>query len=128
MPDSVPPAESETATRRPSREGTKKSMVVAPLGSSAFGSTSTFSDFASPRERSVTSSGCCFGGWFLSAKKSPPARCMPYHEGLTRAVSDSICRSTAARIGRASSQARATADCESLHARTAGSFQSSSQR
>ena len=45
LPSSLPPFDSETATRLPSGEGTYQSIAVAPLGSSVFGS-STVRAFA----------------------------------------------------------------------------------
>mgnify|MGYP001436875217 CR=1 FL=1 len=47
-------------------------MAVLPLGSSSFGSSTTFSDFISSAEARVTSSGCCFGGCHLIANSFPP--------------------------------------------------------
>ena len=68
----VPCSDSETATRRPSGDGTNKSMVVSPDGSMASGSTTTRSVAVSSRSVSATRNGCCRGVCSFSAKKVLP--------------------------------------------------------
>src|SRR2546422_1170668 len=41
VPSSEPPRDNETATNRPSGDGTKKSIVVPPVGSNALASSTT---------------------------------------------------------------------------------------
>ena len=62
VPSSVPCEDSDTATKRPSGDGTYQSIVVAPLESISFGSTTTRSEVASPMSSSATRKGCCLGG------------------------------------------------------------------
>jgi hypothetical protein len=73
VPSSVPCEDRETATSRPSGDGAYQSIVTAPVGSIAFGSTRIRSVAASSGSVSVTRNACCFGGCCLRAKNRPPA-------------------------------------------------------
>ena len=79
VPSSVPCEDNDTATRRPSGEGTNQSIVVAPLGSSTFGSTITRSVDASVTSDNATRKTCCLGGWrFRANAVAPPASASRY--------------------------------------------------
>src|SRR5215471_17618027 len=62
VPCSLPPSESEIATRRPSREGTYQSMVVVPLVLYRLGSNTGRQRAGGYSEEKRTRTGCCAGG------------------------------------------------------------------
>ena len=69
-------SERDTATSLPSGEGTAQSIVVVPFVFSLFGSRTTFSEARLSGDFSVTSHGCCAGGWNFMAKINPSRRSM----------------------------------------------------
>src|SRR5262245_16644217 len=62
VPCSLPPSESEIATRRPSGDGTYQSIAMLPLVLYEFGSKTVRQSAGAFREERRTRTGCCAGG------------------------------------------------------------------
>ncbi len=73
VPCSEPLSDSETATWRPSCDGSYQSIAVVPFSLRWLGSTTTRSDSSCSGPSSTTSIGWFFGGCRFSAKSFPPA-------------------------------------------------------
>src|SRR5438874_1607390 len=103
-------------------------MVVEPVGSIAFGSTTTCADPGSSVEANVTRKGCAFGGWDFMAKSTPPRVRSDLNRPDCEEERSVSCLTRSARDGRRSRYARVTAFWPLLHLRTSGSDGGSSQR
>ena len=70
-PCSLPPSDRQTATTRPSGDGTYQSMAVVPLVLYALGSNTVRHSAGAASEDRRTSTGCCAGGLKRNAKMRP---------------------------------------------------------